>query len=373
LHLLLHSEIPQQPSLRRQWNELVRGMECPEVFYTYEWALAMSHAYRGSLAPLLFLAYEQDSLIGVASLATDHSKSASFLAASTADYCDFISLPENRSQLVNLVLNEMRRLNLPSLVLANLPENSSTLRALRLGAAEYGYSLFSRPAYRCAQVSLSSLQERQSAKQAMRSKTKLRRRTKALSRDGPLYVRHWKLWNEIAEILPELQQAQIARFSASGRTSNLAQPERQTFLAELTDLLANSGWMALSCLCAGDQRIAWNFGFRFAGNWFWYQPAFDIRYQQYDPGLCLLVKIIEEACDTPEIDRVDLGLGTESYKERFATSARQTLHVTISASAVHHLTTALRYHAASAINSSPVLAQWVRRLLGRPTSGAVHA
>ena len=50
-------------------------MECPEVFYTFEWALAVSRAYRDSITPLLILAYEQDSLVGVAALATDEAQS----------------------------------------------------------------------------------------------------------------------------------------------------------------------------------------------------------------------------------------------------------------------------------------------------------
>ena len=74
MRLVLHREIPEDNNLARQWNELVWQMECPEVFYTYEWALAVSRAYRDSITPLLMLAYEQDSLVGVVSLATNRSR-----------------------------------------------------------------------------------------------------------------------------------------------------------------------------------------------------------------------------------------------------------------------------------------------------------
>ena len=119
----------------------------------------------------------------------------------------------------------------------------------------------------------------------------------------------------------------------------------------------------------GNDPVAWNYGFQFAGSWFWYMPAFDHAFRRYYPGLCLLAKIVEEACEKPEINRVDLGLGAEGYKERFATGARQTLDFTISASTARHLKEIVRYHAVSAIKSAPPLEHCVRRLLGRPSAG----
>jgi len=74
MRVALLRKIPDESSLRRQWSDLVLQMERPEVFYTCEWALAMQSAYQSSLTPLLFLGYEGEDLIGVASLATDSAK-----------------------------------------------------------------------------------------------------------------------------------------------------------------------------------------------------------------------------------------------------------------------------------------------------------
>ena len=85
MRLVLHREIPE--NIEVQWNALVLQMERPEVFYTHEWALAVSRAYRASVTPRLFLAYEQDSLVGLVALATDlEQRNVFFLSASTADY-----------------------------------------------------------------------------------------------------------------------------------------------------------------------------------------------------------------------------------------------------------------------------------------------
>jgi CelD/BcsL family acetyltransferase involved in cellulose biosynthesis len=370
LLLVLHREIPDDDSLARQWNELVQQMECPEVFYTYQWALAVSRAYDASIQPLLMLAFEQGSLVGVAALAIDPAhQQATFLASTTADYCDFVSHPQHRSEFVDLVFSELRSLKIPQLVLANLPADSATSRALPLAAHAHEYSLFARPAFRCAQVVLSSPEQKESIRQSVQRKQMLRRHMKAMSKIAPVELSHLRSWEDISAALPKFEQAHIARFSSTGRVSNLARVERHAFLAELAKLLSGRGWITLTSLNVGDEPVAWNYGFQFAGSWFWYMPTFDSSFQRYYPGLCLLAKIVEEACASPEIDRVDLGLGAEGYKERFATGARQTLNVSITASTARHLKEIVRYHAVSAIRSAPPLEHCIRRLLGRAPAG----
>jgi CelD/BcsL family acetyltransferase involved in cellulose biosynthesis len=369
LRLVLHHEIPQDDILASQWNQLVWQMESPEVFFTYEWALAVSRAYRASITPLLILGYEKDSLMGVVALSMDtRRETATFIAGATADYCDFISHPDRRMEFGELVISQLRHLKVPQLVLTNLPADSPTCRALRFAAHSHEYSLFSRPAFQCAQVVLSSREQRESVRQSVQSRKMLRRHLKAMSKIGSIKLRHLRSWEEIAAALPKFEQAHIARFESTGRLSNLVSEERRSFIAELAKLLSRQGWVTLTSLNVGGEAIAWNYGFQFAGSWFWYMPAFESAFQKYYPGLCLLAKIVEEACERPEINRVDLGLGGESYKDRFATGARQTADVTITASTVRHLAEIVRYRAMSAIKSSPPLEHCVRRLLGRPTA-----
>src|SRR5437870_2500289 len=173
-------------------------MESPEVFYTYEWALAVQRAYSSSMLPLTMLAYERDSLVGVAALATGiTSESAFFLAASTADYCDFVCSPGRRNEFIQVVLAELRKLGM--------------------------------------------------------------------------------------------------------RMLTLARPARRHFLSQLARLLSDSGWIVLTRLMIGEQPVAWNYGFQFCGSWFWYQPTFDSRLEEFSLGFCLLSKIVSEACDNPEI------------------------------------------------------------------------
>lgn len=369
MRISVQREIPADQKLRGQWNALVLQMEHPEVFYTHEWALAVDQAYKPAMKPLLFLAYDNEVLAGVAALATDVAeKQTGFLSGTTADYCDFICHPERRAEFVDAVFGELTKLDLTMLRLANLPADSATSRVLDDGAGRNGYLVFSRPAYQCARVTLGSAEERQSMKQAVIKRKAFRYYLKGLEKKGPVTVEHLTQWSAIEASLPRFIAAHVARFQAGGRKhSNLASAERQAFLTNLAELLSGSEWLVLTRLLVGEQAVAWNYGFQFGDSWFYYQPTFDAGWREFSPGFCLLTKMVEHACDSPKIQVLDLGLGEEGYKSRFANGYRQTLHATITKSAAVHVREKLRYHAASAVKSSPRLEHWVRRLTGRPS------
>lgn len=365
---MLHREIPDDPRLAEQWNELVKAMEHPEVFYTYEWALAVYRAYSETLRPLLVLAYEGERLRGIASLAVNEEGKAVFLGHATSDYCDFVSHPEDRAGLVDAVFGEIGRMNLAVVTLANFPTNSRTRTSLRETSRSSGYAMFSRPAYDCARVLLGTPEQRGVLKQSLVKRKALRYALKGLAKRGPVQINHLRTWTEVEAVLPEFMQAHIARFVAMGRVSNIAYPARQRFMTELARLLSNRGWMVLTRMSAGGQAVAWNYGFCFAGSWFYYQPTFDTNLQHYSPGVCLLSKMLEEACDDPAIELVDLGLGAEGYKERFANGIRQTLHVTLATSAATCFRERMRYQAAIMVKSVPRLENWIRSFLGQASA-----
>ena len=337
------------------------------MFYTYEWALAVQAAYRASLRPLLLLGYEGNELVAVASLATDPAeKNITFLAANTADYCDFLSARQHRAEFIDAVFAVMQKREAASTTLANLPADSQTVDAVRCKAAKHGFHVFIRPAYLCSQVVLGAGDRRQELKAGLAGKKKVRRYLREMERDGPVTFAHLQSSEEIRAALPAFADAHVARFLATGRVSSLATPERRLFLEELANRFDGSGLVTLSVLKIKDRPVAWNYGFQFHGSWFWYQPTFDSSQEENSPGHCLLSRIVIDACDIDGMEVVDLGLGAEGYKERFGNSTRQTLHVTATRSWPRHVREIVKYRAASALKQAPKVDSAVRRLLGRP-------
>ena len=366
LRLVLHKEVPEDENLRRQWNNLAERVEQSQVFYTYEWALAVYRAYRATLYPLLFLAYdEQELLCGIAALATDPSgKEASFLCATTGDYCDFLSLPEQKRALVVGVLAELRSLNVSTAAFANLPADSTTLVVIRQAAWHQRYFCFARTGYVCAQVSLSLLERKEGRPVAPGGK-RLRRLVKAMASTRPVRFEHARSWRAVEPILPEFMQAHVARFLEIGQVSNLAHPHRQRFLTELARLLSEKRWLVLSRLMTGEKAVAWHYGFKFHGTWFWYQPTFDSRVEQYWPGFCMLTQVIQEAAEDPTMRTLDLGLGSEAYKAKFANASRETLYVTLHNSFLRHFASALRDRVAATMRANPALEKRAEALRNR--------
>ena len=356
----------------------------------------MQSAYCGSLKPLLFLGYERDVLIGIASLASGFSgKQIGFLAANTADYCDILSAPAHRERFINAILDEIANLRPEKITLANLPADSVTTAILatigdpikpgtktRLartvasgdsskvatGSSIAGgrrFFVFQRPAYACAQVELGAGEARKKLKSEVARKQMFQRKLRSLQRAGVVSVEHLRTWDSIQPVLDSFADAHAARFHFTGRTSSLATSERRQFLADLARRFGDSGAVTLSVLKLDNRPIAWNYGFRFQGSWFWYQPTFSSEWEEHSPGYCLLAKIIVEACDSPDLRRVDLGLGDEGYKARFATGFRNTLHATVTQSRALHLREIARYRAAAALKRSPKVESAIRRVLGR--------
>lgn len=348
-------EIPEDRNLRKQWNELVLRQKRPQVFYTYEWALAVYRSYSKTLRPLLFLAYnENETLAGIAALALElMNDQVCFLCATTADYCDFLASEDSSAPFVSAVLLELKERNLTRITLTNLPADASTFAALRKSSVSNGYHVYARTAYHCAQIVLSQLERLPGGEVSLPRARAIRRSLKAMGRDATVELTHLRSWSETEPVLPRFVQAHVARFLATGRISNLAHRERQTFLAELAKLLAERGWLALSRLGSRETSFAWNYGFQFEGTWFWYQPTFDNQYEKLSPGLCLLAKIIEAAAANPGLTTVDLGLGAEGYKEVFSNETQETMYVTLRRSRLQHAAEMVRYRLASRVKSSP--------------------
>ncbi len=359
-------KIPEESSLLRQWDDLVLQMERPEVFYTSEWALAVQSAYQASLKPLLFLGYDGGDLVGLASLGTDAGEqNVSFLGATTADYCEFLSHPQRRAEFVDKVLAELRQFGARNLMLASLPADSATSAAVHAAAKKYGFHLYIRPALLSPQVELLSTAQRQELKTAVMGKRQLRRRTRAMELEGPVTSPCLRSWPEIQAALPGFVDAHVARYKAMKQVSIFSAPERRFFLEELARRFSGSGVVTMSMLLIGDRQVAWNYGFQFHGLWSLYQPTFDIRCEDHSPGYCLTARIVIEACETSTLRALDLGLGSEGYKEWFANGARQTLDAALTTSPLRHLREIARYRIATEVKRFPRLEATIRNSRAR--------
>lgn len=344
MHVTVLEKVPEDPDLSAAWNTLVLAMENPEVFFTYQWALAASRGFQELLSTRLFLVYDFEELAGVVALAIDPRapRAAFFLTSSTADYCDIVSTPANRKAVILALLEEFKKLGLSDLVLANVPADSATLKELPGVAGSQRFYVTSRTAYNCGVVQLGGEGQRETLIRSLAGKSRKKRALKRLSDLGSVKVIHLTEPEEIGHSLESIVSAQISRFLASNRVSPLVGAERRAFLQQLSDLLSQSGWLKISQLEIDGHPVAWNYGFRFGGSWFWYLPTFEMEYAHVSPGSCLLRLLVEEGAKDSSLQWLDLGLGEESYKDRYANNMRETRYVRLSRGFPRHVLSAGR-------------------------------
>jgi CelD/BcsL family acetyltransferase involved in cellulose biosynthesis len=362
--------IQDEGNLRDQWDNLVLKMEVPQVFFTYEWALAVERAFRSSVEPWIFTFGKNDQLIGVAALASvpaEHKK-LFFLGSSTGDYCDIVSAPEDRNDVVIALLAALGKHQVREIALANIPEESGTIGALSQSRSS-GYWLLSRPAYVCSRIVLT---QKRVTNQHGEARDLLPRPVKdeklrRMSRLGPVTLTRLSSREDAASVLNAVVKAQISRFLATSRLSPLLTVERRNFLAELTNLLSERNWLDVEALRIAERDVAWNFGFLFQGVVFWYLPTFDISLDSLSPGACLLRLMTEEFCKHPEISEIDLGLGDEGYKERVANASRRTLELTLSSNLAIHGEIALTRVLARGVKAWEPMEHMVRYFLRTAT------
>jgi CelD/BcsL family acetyltransferase involved in cellulose biosynthesis len=358
--------LPEDEKILEQWNGLVDRMERPEVFFTWQWVAALLRSYGNSAKPWIAIAYEGEELVGVVALARLSATEASFLTSTTADYCDFISTVARRRDFVARVLDDVLASGVRRLTLANLPADSGTVVELK---ANRRFKSFIRVGYVCAQVDLGTPDERQALVDTLFKKKMLRRSMNALKRIGPVTLQHDFGAGLERQVVERFCNTHVARFLATGRISNLVSAQRRAFLRELAALLAARGWFDLMTLRAGSWVVALNYGFRFHGSWFWYQPTIVNKFEDLSPGYCLLAKVVEDASRDSKAQLVDLGLGAEGYKERFANGQRTTFHATLTSSGVDQWKEQGRYHAAETIKRVPQLEMVARRARTLAQSG----
>jgi CelD/BcsL family acetyltransferase involved in cellulose biosynthesis len=362
-------EIPEDPEIVLAWNNLVSRMARPEIFFTYQWALAAGRAFSDTLCPLTFLVHESGELRGVAAMAAtrESPNSIFFFTASTADYCDIVSEPEDRPAVLAALLDEMNKRRIQNLVFANVPAESNTLQAIAEAAPSHGFHIHDRPGYDCGIIALGGAEQRQAVLQSVLRKEHEKRGLKKLGRLGPIQVTHLvaplnaeNSAENLKSALEPIFAAQILRFLATNRMSPLVYAPRRRFLTELASLMSSAGWFKLSQLEVGGKPVAWNYGFRFFDSWFWYLPTFQMQYEESSPGSCLLRLLTEEACSDPSVKRLDLGLGGEAYKDRFSNAVSSTRYVKLSNSRTRHLLTVGRHKLAASAEKLPILDKQLR-------------
>jgi CelD/BcsL family acetyltransferase involved in cellulose biosynthesis len=90
---------------------------------------------------------------------------------------------------------------------------------------------------------------------------------------------------------------------------------------ELVRLSLERGWFRAWVLYRNDEPIAFWQGTVYGRTYHSGSTGYDPEYRSNRVGIYLLMRLIEDLCRDPDVDRLDYGLGDASYKRQFSTES----------------------------------------------------
>lgn len=299
------------------WARLLLQGETKSVFLTLPWQLAWWQTFgRGKL--LLIAVESAGELVAVAPLFAD-SGMVFFVGSGGSDYLDFLGDTSHPEILLNILKLALERTpNFVGFRFYHVPDTSKTGRRLANIAKEIGFDCFDEGKLPAPVLRFSDWP---SSERPPAEKKSLVRHERGLRARGNVHVRHLLQEEDICLRLPVFFEQHIARWSQTPFPSLFLDQRQRDFYQCLTNKVATTGCLRLSCLQIDDEPVAFHFGTCFNGTFLWYKPTFDVRWSRYSPGEVLLRQLLLYAAETG-VHTFDFGIGDEPFKQRFATEAR---------------------------------------------------
>jgi CelD/BcsL family acetyltransferase involved in cellulose biosynthesis len=297
------ARVVDSPQLRARWDEL--AVRSGNIFSTPEWVDAWwRHLGAGNESDLFSLA-EGDEVVGVAAIArgpVGPVKAARFAGYGPADAmgpaCAAERLPEAMRALAGADLGA------PVLLAERLPAD----------AAGPPFVPFGREASPI--VDLGGDWDAYLAGKSSNFRSQVRRKERKLIREHGLTYRLADAAGLDAD-LDVLFRLHERRWDESG--SGAFAGARAGFHREFAATALERGWLRLWMAEVGDgEPVAAWYGFRFAGEEWYYQAGREPEWDRSSVGLVLLAQTMRAAAEEG-VDTYRLLRGDDSYKDRFAT------------------------------------------------------
>jgi hypothetical protein len=163
----------------------------------------------------------------------------------------------------------------------------------------------------------------------------LGRHVRAAQRKFSLVTESSRDESRIRQLLPSLAQLHIERWRFDDVESAFHQPQR---IRQYESAMSRA---MITQVMADEEILGIHYGLVFDGILLWHTPVINVAFLDFSP-LEILMSAVAESCDLMGIGTIDLGLGEETYKARFATDSRDVYEFTIPVSRKGHVIALLK-------------------------------
>jgi hypothetical protein len=316
----------------KEWNDLLSGSIIDTPFLRYEYQsvwwenLGGGEWLRQNTQLVLITAREDEKLIGIAPLfISEHEGQPVFLLIGSIEISDYLDLIVRMgdharfvSGLLDFLASDLVAAGLPPLCDGsgvdwyNLPDSSPTLAALKLEAAQRGWTYLEEMVHPTPRIALNGSFEEYLSRVEKKQRHEIRRKMRRAEESGR-NVR-WYI-SDMRDGEAEIEDFLSLMAHDEGKAAFLQEAMREQMRA-IIHTAHEHGWLWLAFLEADGQRIAASFNFDYNNKLWGYNAGVNRNFMELSPGWVLLGHILQWACENNRSE-FDFMRGDEDYKYRF--------------------------------------------------------
>jgi CelD/BcsL family acetyltransferase involved in cellulose biosynthesis len=291
------------------WARLAHRSASP--FVTYEWLSCWWNAF-GRGEPTWMLLRGDDGSLEAGTLFEAKRRNA-LSAAANVHSGDWDAVARNEKARREL-WEALGDLGATRISLLGIPEQAGRADSVEASLQRAGYRVIRTYAALSPWLALPASWEELMQRISKNMRSQLRRRQRALEREGTLAFR---TVTEPAVVDEELEAfLELEASGWKGRAGTAITSDRRTdrCYREFARAAAERGWLRLYSLELDGKLIASDYGCSFAGGGFLIKTAFSEAHERFSPGLVLRGKVLQAAIEEGLTSYDFLG-GPERYKQ----------------------------------------------------------
>jgi CelD/BcsL family acetyltransferase involved in cellulose biosynthesis len=304
------------PISSSDWNQLVSGSST--IFQTYEWLKIWHDMYIPDEKILLLLAFENDTLLGIAPLRIIHLRylktinirKVIFLGERVSDYCDFITIPGKENEIINAFIDFLFNSSFifDWIDFRDILNSSGTMKVLK-DENRYEVKVEKDSRY----FSINTLQRKDIYLKNFSAKTlqSFRRKQNNLQKNFTVNYNHCDPDSENA--FKYLLKYNIERMEQNNKISYFKNKSNVKFIKEIINAFLGRGWLKFSTLRLDDDISSVFLYFKFKDRLYYWISGYDISLNRYTLGSLHLRSLIDY-CFENKYSRFDFLRGEDSYK-----------------------------------------------------------
>jgi len=324
-------------ALQKEWNELLERSRTRTIFLTWEWLHAWwCHFSEENILKLITVRDEAGRLLGIGPFCVARKgtwlprRVLTFLGTTriSSEYLDIVADPRHEAEVVAAIFDHLSAdSSWDSAELTDLRETALVKTAFASLARTHGWLVSYVVSQICPYLPLPANREALYALLSRQMRETLRRRTRKLQAQGAV-LRVVETPEELTAALPMLFSLHQQRWNLRGGTGNFEDAPIREFHQTIARHFLELGWLRLYTLASGEAPMACLYAFQYGRTLSYYQSGFDPAASAQSPGLVLMGQCLEDAVARGLME-FDYLRGTETYKQRWTKTTRNTWILTI--------------------------------------------